>query len=128
MELDDLRIQCKGRGETAPKDPTEGWKDTDLEFLFQNCKIAQEVIQLTGDKVHPIEYFDKKNVEQMLLHGEVIYTPVMLFRAVVGEKTCPLCGGTFEGLGAISRRDNETEICSVCGTREAMEDMSPEKK
>lgn len=25
-------------------------------------------------------------------------------------------------MGALSRRDNETEICSDCGTREAMED------
>jgi hypothetical protein len=26
-------------------------------------------------------------------------------------------------MGAISRRDNKTEICSACGTQEALEDF-----
>lgn len=44
-------------------------------------------------------------------------------------KTCPECSGFIPNNktpgaypGAISRRDNKTEICSECGTREAMED------
>ena len=39
-------------------------------------------------------------------------------------KTCPLCKETFTGIGAISRKDNKTEICSNCGTKEALEDFS----
>jgi ribosomal protein S27AE len=42
---------------------------------------------------------------------------------------CPRCGGFIpnnfqpgEYPGAISRLDNKTEICSSCGTDEAMED------
>jgi RNA polymerase subunit RPABC4/transcription elongation factor Spt4 len=37
---------------------------------------------------------------------------------------CPVCKhDTFrEGTGALSRRDNKTEICSQCGINEAMED------
>ena len=45
-------------------------------------------------------------------------------------KTCPECGGFIPNNktpgaypGALSRRDNKTEICSSCGTREAMEDF-----
>lgn len=43
--------------------------------------------------------------------------------------TCPKCGrGTLRldrpALNALSRTDNETYICSECGTREAMEDFS----
>jgi rubrerythrin len=33
---------------------------------------------------------------------------------------CPICGKTYEGRGALSRKDNQTYICSACGTREAM--------
>lgn len=35
---------------------------------------------------------------------------------------CPKCGKMFEEhLHALSRKDNETKICSQCGTEEAME-------
>lgn len=43
---------------------------------------------------------------------------------------CPACGGYIPNnltpgayIGALSRRDNKTEICSDCGTREALEDF-----
>ncbi len=37
-------------------------------------------------------------------------------------KKCPSCGGQIEGIGALSRKDNKTEICSNCGTMEALEE------
>lgn len=37
---------------------------------------------------------------------------------------CPRCGKRYpKGKGALSRRDNKTEICSQCGFNEAMEDV-----
>lgn len=33
---------------------------------------------------------------------------------------CPTCGKETTDFPAISRRDNKTEICSQCGTYEAM--------
>lgn len=46
-----------------------------------------------------------------------------------GYPICPNCGGyipnnTHPGAysGAISRKDNKTEICSSCGTNEALDD------
>ena len=38
------------------------------------------------------------------------------FRAAV----CPLCGKTYHGRPALSRKDNMTYICPECGTREAL--------
>lgn len=38
-----------------------------------------------------------------------------------GSKICPICGKEYDGYPAISRKDNETEICSQCGQDEAME-------
>ena len=34
---------------------------------------------------------------------------------------CPRCLGIIEGYPALSRTDDETEICSPCGQTEAME-------
>ena len=39
-------------------------------------------------------------------------------------KTCPRCKKTYTGYPAISRKDNKTEICSECGTAEALEDFN----
>jgi len=48
---------------------------------------------------------------------------------------CPLCHGPIpnamdEGkyCGALSRRDNKTEICSDCGVREAIEDYNRSRR
>ena len=38
-------------------------------------------------------------------------------------KRCPICTRKFIGMGAISRKDNRTEICSECGLEEAMFDF-----
>ena len=35
---------------------------------------------------------------------------------------CPLCGKVYSGYPALSRHDNKTEICGVCGRVEAMAD------
>jgi RNA polymerase subunit RPABC4/transcription elongation factor Spt4 len=44
-------------------------------------------------------------------------------RAVVSEKVCPKCGKTYRGHPAISRVDNVTAICPLCGTREALDSL-----
>jgi hypothetical protein len=50
-------------------------------------------------------------------------------------KRCPKCAGYIPNnktpgaySGAISRRDNKTEICSACGTMEALEDFFEREK
>ncbi len=35
-------------------------------------------------------------------------------------RKCPVCGCTYTDHPALSRRDNETEICPDCGVREAL--------
>ena len=50
--------------------------------------------------------------------------PVELKITVIEKEengTCPLCKGELGKYPAISRKDNKTEICSNCGTREALE-------
>lgn len=53
-------------------------------------------------------------------------TTVAEIREKYSEKhlpKCPRCGGKIEGYPALSRRDNETDICSSCGEEEAMVDF-----
>lgn len=35
---------------------------------------------------------------------------------------CPRCGLIVQEFPALSRRDNQTDICSACGTEEALVD------
>lgn len=44
-------------------------------------------------------------------------------RVVVSKKVCPKCGKTYRGHPAISRVDNVTAICPLCGTREALDSL-----
>lgn len=44
-------------------------------------------------------------------------------KVVVSEKVCPKCGKTYRGHPAISRVDNVTAICPLCGTREALDSL-----
>lgn len=37
------------------------------------------------------------------------------------KRVCPLCGKEYDGVPALSRKDNETLICPECGTREAID-------
>lgn len=37
-------------------------------------------------------------------------------------KTCPLCKSKYNAPSALSRKDNKTEICPMCGQKEALED------
>ena len=39
-------------------------------------------------------------------------------------RTCPRCMNRYTDYPATSRRDNKTEICSACGTEEAMVDYA----
>jgi len=39
-------------------------------------------------------------------------------------KVCPRCNEPYRGYPALSRRDNKTDICSDCGTAEAMNDFA----
>ena len=39
------------------------------------------------------------------------------------NKKCPACGEFYQGVGALSRKDNGTEICSKCGQAEGMEEL-----
>ena len=36
------------------------------------------------------------------------------------QRICPACGNEYDQPPALSRKDNKTEICPLCGVREAL--------
>ena len=40
----------------------------------------------------------------------------------MSKRYCPICGKMYSERPALSRKDNQTEICPDCGMREALED------
>ena len=44
-------------------------------------------------------------------------------RRKVKKAKCPHCLKIYTEYPALSRKDNETEICSACGVREALQDI-----
>lgn len=50
----------------------------------------------------------------------------VIFNKYNDNMVCPSCKNNIleDGANALSRKDNETEICSNCGTMEALEEMN----
>ena len=46
----------------------------------------------------------------------------------VRVSVCPVCGQTYKGVPSLSRKDNQTQICPDCGTREALESIGVSKE
>lgn len=97
------------------------WNDIDENEVKEWFKRAYE-LSLQVDE-NPREYLIWENAIKHLEAGLVIRLPFHFIREKNDLKKCPLCACSYDGLGALSRRDNETEICGNCGTNEAFEDM-----
>lgn len=52
----------------------------------------------------------------------------MMKDRVTRIRICPRCGKNYCGAPALSRADNETQICPDCGTREALKSIGVDKK
>lgn len=62
---------------------------------------------------------EMKLADAMAMLREFPYN--MLTLRIMDIHKCPKCGEEFVGVPALSREDNETEICTKCGIREAVE-------
>ena len=63
-----------------------------------------------------------REANELTAAGKVLSIPIGYIRKTTDEKKCPKCGASIFGIGALSRIDNKTVICSDCGTTEALED------
>lgn len=102
--------RCEGLWEET--DETEARKLIDRAYQI-SCEVEKKARN----------YLIWGNALEKLEDGRVLRLPILFIREKNNLKKCPLCGSSIDGVGAISRRDNETEICDDCGFKEAMEDF-----
>ena len=80
-----------------------------------------------GKKLKPKEQYSsflvdaKRYDDEDILREELESLPRTLTYKVLEIQRCPKCKKEFTEHPALSREDNETEICPQCGVREAME-------
>lgn len=95
---------------------------------FDFVKFRFETMKKIVEENHPNEYYPIYEEEifiNALLLGKPIEDMMTIYRVRTTYPKCPLCGASiFTNTGAISRRDNETMICSACGLKEAIEDFA----
>ncbi|GCD12906.1 hypothetical protein [Clostridium tagluense] len=102
------------------------WQETTLENFIESVKITRDIILEMNIKDRNADYYTEGFALDLLKNGNIIDTPVTLFKLGEDKDTnkCPICNKYYIGMGSLSRRDNKTDICSECGMREAMEDMT----
>lgn len=101
------------------------WVPTTSEILQKGFEIAQRIMPNYKTE-YP--YLDFNVGIEYLKKGFVIHLPYSYVRLKTDYPKCSKCGASIiDGLYAISRRDNETMICSNCGMKEAFEDLSRER-
>jgi len=106
-------------------DVVESWKGT---FDADNLDHAKQLIQQLADD--EISTIDLPNLEDRNSGISVeVYEDSL--EELPGYPVCPSCGGYIPNnetpgaySGALSRKDNKTEICSACGTAEALADFA----
>ena len=117
MKNESINIECKPFGTTSE------WQQTSVDDFLTNVRITKEIIEESGENKEFLYLYEEKNALDFIKSGRVITTPILEYRLASG-KDCPICHSKFLGIGALSRRDNKTEICSQCGVNEALEDMA----
>jgi hypothetical protein len=107
-------------------DVVESWKGT---FDADNLAHAKELIKsvIAGDE----NFDDLENADSRNSGIEVEIYEDSLEQLPDTYPLCPSCGGYIPNnetpgaySGALSRKDNKTEICSACGTAEALADFA----
>lgn len=98
-----------------------------LEIRF-NKEVVKEYI---GEAEHQegTEYWNEFPTIESVMHDFQLY--VKNTNEDRKQPLCPVCCISLlreHGGNALSRRDNETEICSPCATNEALEDWNKDKE
>lgn len=83
-------------------------------------------VDSNGKKLKPNEKYSSFLIDAKRYNDETIMDDLLLIdnsltRKILEIQKCPKCGKEFTDYPALSREDNETEICPECGVREAMQ-------
>ena len=94
----------------------------DCEIWYYVGETDENGTRLRSDECYSSFLVDAKRYDDMdILREELESLPKTLTYKIMELQKCPKCGKEFTEYPAISREDNETEICPECGVREAIE-------
>lgn len=94
--------------------------DKDIWYYVGECDV-------NGKKLKPYEKYSsyfadaRRYDDEDLLREELESLPMTLTCKILEIQRCPKCKKEFTEYPALSREDNETEICPECGVCEAIE-------
>lgn len=103
----------------------------DIIYKLADGRNVYKTLTRASDMVSRAEYQNLQNVmaekisdlqTELRQKGEYIANLERQARERSAAHICPVCGRQFFGEPAISRRDENMKICSVCATTEALED------
>lgn len=98
----------------------EFWEEMDEEKVKKIATSNHETLQLTRPD-EGVSFLEWANIEHKLTDGRVVELMNVFVRKRTSLDKCPLCGSSIaDGTAALSRRDNQTEICSQCARDEAI--------
>jgi hypothetical protein len=119
---------------------------TENENTNELITLERELTETEARSLSPVQVATRKKFKWQNYPGpkghvvkhitELTHSPVEYYEWFwVAAPVCPNCDGFIPNnenpgayMGAISRRDNKTEICSSCGVNEALEDFYQSQK
>lgn len=109
-------------GEWIPFDSIKPGVDAIEHLKTMFASLRNVVETMYPDEYYPA-YEDEIFINKLKM-GQTIQDMYNIYRVQTDFEKCSICGASIiPDTFAISRRDNETRICSECGTNEAIEDM-----
>lgn len=102
----------------------QDWEEVTEEFVKKDLAAAYTV---TCQMQQERPWLKWENAELLFTEGKIISVPFKYYRAKNLNPKCGLCGCSIMDTPeapAISRRDNKTVICSDCGVKEALDDIT----
>lgn len=102
--LDRMKQDCEYYLGYGRKNPRHLWAIDEKEHI----EIMKTLYNSFSDDKKP-EWISMQDIER--------------YEMKMVHKTCPKCGKEYTGRPALSREDNETEICPECGIMEALSAM-----
>lgn len=97
------------------------WVATTEDAFKKEIKSTQEVLKMTQPNLDTT-HLNWEKMSHGIENGRTLELVKGFYRRKTNDEKCPLCASSITDGGALSRRDNDTVICSICGTQEALDD------
>jgi hypothetical protein len=96
------------------------WNNMPFDLFVEDMQVMKEVVE----KLNMDNNFNCiDDIILLFKSGGEIDTSFYVYSLAEGKR-CPRCHNYYVAASALSRKDNETEICPICGNLEALHDLN----